>query len=90
MLPTFPLTIDNIVKCCPCAQLLQLLKILIVTVRMSVYDGPVSWCVKIGTLKRVNTLVRCPRSVAHAILTTFEKFPHLLGRFRSILDVAAP
>ena len=55
----------------PCAQLLQLLKILIVTVRMSVYG--VSWCVKIGTLSAWNTLVRCPRSVAHAVLTTFLK-----------------
>jgi hypothetical protein len=39
MLTPFPLTktIDNILNCCPWAQLLQLLKMLIVWVRISVY-----------------------------------------------------
>ena len=41
-----PATIDNILKCCPWPQLLQLLKILIATVRISV---SVSRSVIIGT-----------------------------------------
>ena len=75
MLTPFSLTIDNILKCCPWAQLLQLLKILIVTVKISVYGLLVR---QNRNAKRVNTFVRCSRSVAHAFLTTFEQFPQIV------------
>ena len=78
MLTRFPLTIDNILTCWSWAQLLQLLKILIIAVRISVHGLLVrqNW-----NAKHVNTLVRCSRSVAHAFLTTFEQFPQNFGHF---------
>ena len=78
MLRRFPLTIDNILTCWSWAQLLQLLKILIIAVRISVHGLLVrqNW-----KAKQLNTLVRCSRSVARAFLTSLEQFPQNFGHF---------
>ena len=75
ILTAFPLTIDNILKCCPRGQPLQLLKILIITVNIFGYS--LLLCQN-RNAKRVN----CSWDVSEALL---HYFCHNLSHFRRIL-----